>query len=289
MFSRHSTRMVAVGSAVALSLPVLILFLLAYRHHVSADVSLTPTPILPGATLGPATGMQKSTALAPAASFLTLVRGKVLHYTISSYSYDASSPDPANGQNVSIDTWVQVGVDGSVVAQHAISRLPSGAFLQETLTVDGRNTVALGPQYAALESRFDGGCLRSNASRQPILPLVVDSASLAAIGYAPVVGLPVNISSLAHTPPAGPTPEKTLSVASSAATWQQKTGPNTTYQLEVQFDGKLDVTRSITVDNQGKAVRENRQGYGVITVYDTASIGSSTFALSTDGQEICHA
>src|SRR5579875_1467383 len=255
MFRRNRLTLLVLGIVAVLGVVAVTQSLAAHRRTASIADNDTPTPISAGATLGPPVQSQQSKPIAPASGFLSLVQGKTIYYTNLSYNYDPVSPDPANGQTVSIETWVQLDVRGNVIAQHTISRLPDGNFLQESLILDGQSTVVLGPEYASLEPRLGGGCLRSkSAPAQTIFPLVIDQSALAGLGYAPVQGLPVDTASLPQGLPPGLSPNKTVPITSSVVTWQLKNGANTTYQFEVQSDGKVDVTRSVTVDNLGKVL-----------------------------------
>lgn len=287
--------MTACSLAIAAVVVIIIGVTVSQKRHAAADTNPTPTPAPRGSAQG-ATGTTSTprgggTPFAPPAGIAATFRDKVVHLTSTTYTYAVGGADPANGQQIAIDTWVQTDLSGDITKLHARSTLPDGSFLQEVNEGDGQSTLALGPAYASLKPEHGNPCTPLTlSSKRPLMPLFVDPATLPQLGYHPTSDRPVSPPASGGTL-AGTAPVASFNVDDTIGTFSRSGASDAngtvTYDLEVQNNGKMDATRAVTTDRQGHVISENWQAYGRISLYASTSLPASVFAPSVDAQEAC--
>ncbi len=265
----------------------------ATRELRSTPVRVSPP--LPGTTPTPEGSVEPS-GEKQAAYFVTnpLLAGKALHWTKTDYSYQVAGLDPANGQPIKVDIWIQVDADGIPIMSHALSTFHGDVFLQEVLQTPDGVTVILGPEYPV--NTIDGKSIcRQHLPAYPtwmrrqILPPFVDEARLMRSGFRTSAALTPALP--ATTPLAGIQPLMTLSPDNTIQTWvlQELKGEVTnTKTLVVDASGRVLVSRGQITDSKGVVINESQSAHGDLEVYDPAVLPATTFAISQQALEACH-
>lgn len=220
--------------------------------------------------------------------------GKALHWTQTNYSFQVTGPDPANGQSVRADIWVQVGADGIPVNLHAIWTLPDHSLHQEVVG-SGTGTIFIwGAKY---QRDWPGGkrMCRQQSPAYPdwllrgLLPPFADEAGLARSGYRKMAGLTMELPTTSHL--ASIQPIATYPAGSTSQAWvlqESNNGTTDTKTVVVGANSRVLLLQGQITDVEGKVINETRSVHGSLEVYDPSSLPPTTFTLSQLALDACH-
>lgn len=215
--------------------------------------------------------------------------GKVLHWTQTSLSYHPNSPDPANGESVTGDIWLQVGNDGRVTQFRGRYTRADGSLLQEVVEKGNTTIVVFGAGYPATPpANCDDQDAASPRVEPPFPPFAADVATLARLGFAPSDGLSQPLPSTTALP--GVQPVQIYPVGGDIRAWtirEMSAGTTIVRRLEIGSHGRVIVAEGRGIDASGVATGISRQVYGALEVYDPGSVPASVFTLSQQAQEAC--
>lgn len=273
------------------------------QHNSSADLP-KPSAATPAHNGG-------ETFVLPASVASTL-RNAVLHWTGTSYVDKAGSADPYNGKQTASDIRAQTDATGAVVKIHAVYTAPDGTPFQELLQDTSHTLRVFGPAYAAVfptaqplasstptpagssTARCQSGQGGLNTSRsQDLLPPFVDPTAPLQQGLqlsqasSPAPQFPMPTTPPSITPTRTYAPTGTVAIYTKQIT--QVVGQPETREVAVQADGRIVQLQDTITDAQGQILSQTRQGYGPLQVYNATAVPASVFALSSFGQEACHA
>jgi hypothetical protein len=211
----------------------------------------TPTPASP-----PDASSSTPAGSPPGASAPDFLRpppespGRVLAWSFRRRFFDPSAPDPANGQEIRGEVFLEVGEDGQPVRLHGQFRLPDGHLYAEMWRTAGR----------AWEARFvdPGGpvCFPEPSSPEAMrwaFPPFVEVRKLSAEGWEPTSEERTGFDLPAPLSLEGAAPERI---------WGE--GPVTWWRRTVRWEGGW-VERAwmaISEDGQLRAVRQERREAG---------------------------
>lgn len=287
-------RFVVVGVSVLLCVfAVGIVILMQMSNHYFASAALTSQQAT-------ATAQQTAMTSSPPGANQTppnwLTRpsfaGKVLHWTQIVYSYTAGGPDPANGQPLTGDIWVQVDTAGVPTTIHARYTFTNGTFYQEFVQTRTTATSILGKSYFT-----NAGCqvvqkVFSNNDLLSALPLFANVVALPSSGYS-IKGTRVPLPIPTTKPLAGVSPLTTYVQSTTTQLWGLNrslgNGMHDTQTMEVGLDSRVLATDTKLLDGKGQMIQENWQTYGQLEVYDTKTVPNTVFSLSQHLGGGCHA
>ncbi len=221
--------------------------------------------------------------------------GKVLHWTQVDYSYISTNLDPANGQPVTGEIWVQVGDDGIPIKFHNLYRRQEGTFHQESLQTRDAITVVMGEGYPKPPPQIKPPprCTTSPWHRsadvwRSLLPLFADDAALARYGFTQNGGLTKQLPSTVSLP--GVKPIVTYGSDNNVRRWllrESADGLMNLKAVELGAYGRVVASEARLVTPKGDSVNETWAAYGILEVYDPISVPGSVFILSQQAQEVC--
>lgn len=256
------------------------------RGGTSTAVFATPTP---ASTIKNTGAHSKSSGRSPGSGpalwmvIPSALAGHTVHWTQVSYSYRATSPDPANGQLVTGSVWEQIGADGIPTVFFASYTLSTGVPLQEILQTRNGVMLLLGSAYAGQgPSCTQQSQSVSVAQMRATLPPFADESKLASQGFsktllkAPAYGVPTSRDSII-----GVTPVQVYSSVGSAYSWVARTSlqGNATEVTIIDADaqGRVETQDSQIISGAGAITSETRTTFGVLQVYASSSVPASVF------------
>lgn len=221
-----------------------------------------------------------------------MVTNKVLHWASTSYVFQSSGQDPANGELVIGEYWVSVLGEGDIVRYHERFALADGTFLQETIYANGLTTTILSP---AFRTNLSGDCVAEGVSATPpsgiVPPFAANPATLARLGFVPSGGLTRDVPVTPVLPAVQPL--ERYAVGNSVQGWERREtvgAGNTMFRrLEIDTVGRVVAAEGRLIDATGSVVEETRQVFGTLEIYDPSSIPDSVFTISDEAQEACDA
>lgn len=220
--------------------------------------------------------------------------GRTIHWTSAGWFRQPGIRDPANGETVYGEFWVEFDDDGAVLHERERFTLADGSFFQESTSADGVNTMVLSPEFG-MSPCPEANCFLSRAESSPppassLIPrFIVSADTLVSLGFAPVPNESAEF--LETSPLPGVAPEQVFAAAGPAETWEQRTtsGDETsTIRMGLATNGRLLLRSDAqTTDSAGTIIDERHSVFGTLYVYASENVPSSVFTLVTASEEPC--
>lgn len=215
--------------------------------------------------------------------------GKILHWGQTTYVYDVNRSDPANGKELSVDVWEQIGYDGVPTRLHAVSSLPDGTFHQEMVDTSNLSITV----WSEFEASTGSSLCETRATKASAdiraKPRFYDEAVIAELGYKQVNGSANQLSITMPLP--GIEPVTRLDSGGNVRRWERSqapaTGPTDMNFIEVGDQGRVLAVGGRQTNAMGDILAESRIAFGPLEVYAPNSVPESVFAVAHETPEAC--
>ncbi|MGI8550741.1 MAG: hypothetical protein ACR2PL_08145, partial [Dehalococcoidia bacterium] len=249
-------------------------------------------------TVSQSAGQAKQAFVIPSVRAGSL-QNKVLHWAQTTDSYTSTSPDPANGKQVTRDVWLETDANLKVMRFHSRSTLQDGTFLQEHIQDGVQEKSILGSIYnapsppAGIPSGATSGACSMRLLQGPHTIaedlLFVDSKILPQVGFNTIVGGSVVDLPTTHTP-TGLSPEQAYGSGGKTQGWSIQehlaNGDSVTTELSVTGEGRLPFYQVLRTNPQGQVISQFRVTSGTLEVYSLNPVPTSVFDPSSDVQAV---
>jgi hypothetical protein len=215
--------------------------------------------------------------------------GKILHWVQITYANDAKRNDPANGKELFLDIYGQIGEDGAPTIFHAVSTLPGGTFHQEVIETAKLSVMVLSSLEAFTGSTLCEARAPKSSADIRAKPLFYNEAAIADLGFTRVNGstgkLPVTMPLSGIEPVTRLTPER------SVQRWERSqvtaSGLLEMSSIEVGDQGRVLAIGGRQTNSMGDAMADSRIAFGPLEVYAPDSAPESVFTLTHETPEVC--
>ncbi|RIK45291.1 MAG: hypothetical protein DCC58_06840 [Chloroflexi bacterium] len=220
--------------------------------------------------------------------------GRTLQYSAVTWFRQPGVDDPAHGEPVYAEVWVEFDAQGQVVRSHVLITLADGTFIQESTRAGYEGTIVF-PATDSATTEAGRYCVREmtfpdlEKPSSVLPPFLVAPDALAALGFAQVAAEPGAFP--ATSPPPGLEPLAVLTNDIAMVTWERRItqgSEETIYRFTTDPDMRVLRDDVVTIDvSTGEIIRERHMVEGPVNVYLPEAVPAAVFAVQTEAEVVC--